>query len=172
MVPFWSTMFLLGQLVDDRGSDIVDLIGDPVCGCFDLRRTDICVAVHQELYSYLLSSEEKSLMTRILILFHNSTVICLATAFSLLSVLGAPESLLRLLPLSMTSVRHNQTPLLHQLRFDIRKPGWNLLKGRERMASRPTCNCQAARCQFSTENRCRGREIRITHTVQIGSPCQ
>jgi len=71
MVPFWSTMFLPGQLVDDRGSDIVDLIGDPVCGWFDLRRTDICVAVHQELYSYLLSSEEKSLMTRILILFHN-----------------------------------------------------------------------------------------------------
>jgi hypothetical protein len=51
----------------------------------------------------------------------------------------------------MTSVRRNQTPLLHQLRFDIRKPGWNLLKGRERVASRPTCNCQTARCQFSTE---------------------
>src|SRR5271163_3284386 len=106
MVPFWggrSTMSLLGQLVDDRGSDIVDLIGGPVCGCFDLRRTDICVAVHQEIYSYLLSSEVKSLMIRILILFHNSTVICLATAFSLLSVLGPPYHFLRLLPLLMTS---------------------------------------------------------------------
>ena len=74
-------MLLLGQLIDDRGSDIVDLIGDPVCGCFDLRTTDICVAVHQELYSYLLSSEEKSLMIRILILFHNSTVICFSYCF-------------------------------------------------------------------------------------------
>ena len=45
-----STMSLLDQLVDDRGSDIVNLIVDPICGCFDLRRTDICVAVHQELY--------------------------------------------------------------------------------------------------------------------------
>jgi hypothetical protein len=45
----------------------------------------------------------------------------------------------------MTSVRRNQNPLLYQLRFDIRKPGWNLLKGRERVASRPT------RHQFSAE---------------------
>jgi hypothetical protein len=51
----------------------------------------------------------------------------------------------------MTSIRRNRNPLLHQLRFDIREPGWNLLKGRERVSSRPTCNCQTARCKFSTE---------------------
>jgi hypothetical protein len=51
----------------------------------------------------------------------------------------------------MTPVRRNQSSLLYQPHFDIRKPGWNLLKGRERVASRLMCNCQATRCQFSTE---------------------
>jgi len=77
---------LLGQLVDDRGSDTVDLVGDPVCGCFDLRRLTSGWLCSKSSNSYLLSSEEKSLIIRILILFHNSTVICSATTFSLLSV--------------------------------------------------------------------------------------
>src|SRR4051794_8429753 len=51
----------------------------------------------------------------------------------------------------MNSVRPNQNPLFHQLRFDIGKPGWDLLKGRKRVAYRPTCNCQTARRQFSAE---------------------